>query len=225
MEVTGSVVLRLCTVVAMVWAISARAVSYSKLWQTEFAVSLAGLVLAKPLILWIDKRLIAVFLLAVFMQIQRELLVGEPSDPRQAASPVAATLGGLLLPAAIFTVFNLGTLDVWGWYIHRATDIAFAIGHLTLLDRRIPTFLKIFLATLAIVDDIGAILVIAILYTANIAWICVGIIALILPVLMMVGRAGLSPRFMCYRESVSGLPCWSPVSMQLWPEPSWLWLS
>ncbi len=124
-------------------------------------------VIDKPLILWINDGLMAVFFFLVGMEIKRELLVGELASFKKASLSIAAALGGMLMPALLFTLLNGGTENIRGWGIPMATDIAFALGTLALLGTRAPLALKVFLTALAIVDDLGAVLVIALFYTEN----------------------------------------------------------
>ena len=167
-EAAGGILLLLFTGIALLWANSPWSDSYISLWQTDVTIGGGNLVLTKPLLLWINDGLMAIFFLLVGLEIKREVLVGELAARRRATLPIAAALGGVLVPAAIFTVFNAGESGAGGWAIPIATDIAFALGILALLGDRIPTSLKIFLTALAIVDDITAVLVIALFYTAQI---------------------------------------------------------
>jgi NhaA family Na+:H+ antiporter len=139
---------------------------------------------------WINDGLMAVFFLLVGLEIKRELLIGELSSPRQAALPLAAAVGGMLLPAALYAVMNLGGAGARGWGIPMATDIAFALGVLTLLGPRVPTGLKVFLTALAIVDDMGAVVVIALFYTSTIAWGAILMAALAMMSLLALNRLG-----------------------------------
>ncbi len=172
---SGGLLLLAATALALAWANSPWAASYHALWSTPVSVGLGSLALSKPLLLWINDGVMAVFFFVVGLEIKREILVGELSSPRQALLPIAAALGGMCLPAAIFLAFNHGTPQAQGWGIPMATDIAFALGVLSLLGRRAPTSLKIFLTAVAIVDDIGAVLVIALFYTGSIDWTFLGL--------------------------------------------------
>lgn len=189
-EAFGGILLLLCTVAALIGANSPWADVYINLWQTTLTIGFGTSVLAKPLLLWINDGLMAVFFFVVGLEIKREVLVGELTSPRQAALPIAAALGGMLVPAGLYLAFNVGTEGATGWGIPMATDIAFALGVLALLGQRVPVALKVFLTALAIADDVGAVLVIALFYTADISWMSLGIGAGFLVFLAVVNRAG-----------------------------------
>ncbi len=168
-EASGGLLLIACTLAALIWANSPWAGSYFALWDRHLTVGLGGMVLSKSLLHWINDGLMAIFFFMVGLEIKREILVGELASPGQAALPVVAAVGGMVAPALIFTVFNYGQVSQAGWGIPMATDIAFALGILSLLGDRVPVSLKVFLAAVAIVDDIGAVLVIALFYGGEIA--------------------------------------------------------
>ena len=172
---SGGILLIVATVVALVWANSPFGESYEALWRTKLTVGLGEFSLSKDLTHWINDGLMAVFFLVVGLEIKREILVGELSSARNAALPVVAALGGALVPALIYAAFNAGTEGAAGWGIPMATDIAFALGVLALLGERVPLALKVFLTPLAIVDDILAVVVIALFYTAEISWGALGV--------------------------------------------------
>jgi NhaA family Na+:H+ antiporter len=164
----GGIVLLACAVVALLWANSPLSEYYFRLWSIPVEVRFGNLVdIDKPLLLWINDGLMAVFFFLVGMEIKRELLVGELRSPRKAMLPMAAAVGGMVVPALIYASLNWGTPEIRGWGIPMATDIAFALGALALLGTRAPLALKVFLTALAIVDDLGAVLVIALFYTEN----------------------------------------------------------
>jgi len=182
MEAAGGIALMICTVAALVWANSPWAETYDTIWQTKLTVGVGGWMLSKPVILWINDGLMAIFFFVVGLEIKRELLVGGLSTPSQTVMPVAAAIGGMVVPALFFFAFNAGKESIAGWGIPMATDIAFALGIMSLLGNRVPVGLKIFLTAVAIVDDIGAVLVIALFYTAklNILALGVGILFLLI---------------------------------------------
>lgn len=167
MEAAGGLTLMVATVAALIWANSPWSESYYALWQTKLTVGIGEWKLSKGAILWINDGLMAVFFFLVGLEIKREILVGGLSTPRQTIMPIAAALGGMLVPALIFFFLNRGHESIGGWGIPMATDIAFALGILSLLGNRVPIALKVFLTAVAIVDDIGAILVIALFYTSS----------------------------------------------------------
>ena len=165
----GGIVLLGCTVVALAWANSGWGESYFHLWEQYLTVGFDGFALRMSLHHWINDGLMVVFFFLVGLEIKREMQVGELASLRQAALPIAAAIGGMVVPASIYAAFNTGTEGAAGWGIPMATDIAFALGVLALLGPRVPLSLKVFLAALAIVDDIGAVLVIALFYTDTIS--------------------------------------------------------
>jgi NhaA family Na+:H+ antiporter len=166
----GGLVLLACAVVAMVWANSPWAHSYHVLWETPIAIGVGDRHAALSLHAVVNDGLMAVFFFLVGLEIKREILVGELASVRQAALPVAAALGGMIVPALLFLAFNAGGPTSRGWGIPMATDIAFALGVLALLGDRFPPALRVFLSALAIADDLGAVLVIALFYTASVSW-------------------------------------------------------
>lgn len=174
-ETTGGIILLVCTALAMVAANSPLTAWWHGLWQTRFIIGPEGYTLAKPLLLWINDGLMALFFFVVGLEIKREVLAGELASFRQAMLPVGAAIGGMLVPAAIYLFFAGNTPHAGGWAVPVATDIAFALGILSLLGNRVPPQLKIFLAALAIADDIGAIVVIALFYTAELSMTALGV--------------------------------------------------
>src|SRR6185436_18105547 len=169
-ETATGVVLVSCALAALLAANSPWASQYHHVWMTPVRVGIGDRVMSLTLHQWINEGLMAVFFLLVGLEIKREVLAGELASLRRAALPVAGALGGMLVPAVIYLATARGGLDARGWAIPMATDIAFALGTLSLVAPRAPTGLKIFLAALAIVDDMGAVLVIAVFYTHEIAW-------------------------------------------------------
>lgn len=156
-----------CTIISLLIANSAWGESYIHFWHTHLNLSFPGMALDYSIEHWVNDGLMAIFFLLVGLEIERELYVGELSSIKNASLPIVAAIGGMLVPAAIHFAFNNGTPTQSGFGIPMATDIAFALGILSLAGNRVPVSLKIFLTALAIIDDLGAILVIAIFYTAN----------------------------------------------------------
>ena len=189
----ASVLLIAAMVVAMVWANSPWAASYFKLWNLKLVIGPAAAPLALSLQHWINDGLMAAFFLLVGLEIKRELLVGELATFRQASLPIIAALGGMLLPALLYVSVSAGTDAVRGWGIPMATDIAFALGVLQLLGPRCPMGLKVFLTAFAIIDDMGAILVIALFYTDSFAVPALLVAAAALAALMSLNRLRVRP--------------------------------
>ena len=186
----GGIVMLVATAVALVWANSPWQDSYHALLDSHTRVEFGDLlVFDEPLEEWINDALMVVFFFVVGLEIKRELVVGELRRPGAVALPMIAALGGMVVPAVLYAAFNTGGEGSAGWGIPMATDIAFALGVVALLGRHVPSSLKIFLLTLAIVDDIGAILVIAIFYTDEISlgWLALsGGIVLLLFVMRLI---------------------------------------
>lgn len=169
-ETIGGLILLLLALAALALANSPWAIGYERFWQTPITVGIVDHALSLTLHQWINDGLMAVFFLLVGLEIKRELLAGELSSPRQAALPIACAIGGMVVPAGIYLMFNFGGSGAHGWGIPMATDIAFALGALNLIAPRAPIGAKILLTALAIVDDMGAVLVIALFYSETIVW-------------------------------------------------------
>ncbi len=161
-EKLGGLVLIVCTIVSLLLANSAFGESYHHFWLTEFS--------GHSLEHWINDGLMTIFFLLIGLELEREIYQGELSNFKDALLPIFAAIGGMLIPAAIFIFFNFGNETQSGAGIPMATDIAFALGILSLLGNRVPTSLKVFLTALAVIDDLGAILIIAIFYTKTLLW-------------------------------------------------------
>jgi NhaA family Na+:H+ antiporter len=166
-EGSGGFVLFACAALAFALANSPWAASYFAVRDMPIAVGAGDLSLAKPLVMWIDELLMVLFFLLVGLEIKREIVQGELKDPRASGFAIAAAIGGMVLPALIYVVLNPSGPQARGWGVPMATDIAFAVGVITLLGRRVPLGLKVFLTAFAIADDLGAVLVIAIFYTSD----------------------------------------------------------
>lgn len=190
LEVSGGVVLLVAAILALVLANSPLAEAYAQLWETPIGIQVGSWEFTEPLIGWIDDGLMALFFFVVGLEIKREVLVGELSSPRKAMLPIVAAIGGMLAPALIYLAFNAGGAGASGWGIPMATDIAFALGVLALLGSSVPLGLKVFLTALAIADDIGAIIVIALFYTDEIHWSWLWLGLGLLVVLFALNRMG-----------------------------------
>jgi NhaA family Na+:H+ antiporter len=184
LESAGGMVLGAAAAVALILANSPFGSLYARFLDLPMAVQVGGFLLKKPLLLWINDGLMAVFFLLVGLEVKREVLEGGLSEPSRAVLPVLAAIGGMIVPAAIYVMLNWGDAQALrGWAIPTATDIAFALGALSLLGPRVPPSLRIFLLAVAIIDDLGAILIIAIFYTGGVSWVALvlaggGILAL-----------------------------------------------
>lgn len=165
---SSGIILIFCVLISLLIANSSLAETFQQFLDKEVGTHLFGL--EYPVSIWINDGLMAVFFLLVGLEIKRELVEGELSSFKNASLPIFAAVGGMLVPAVIYTIFNAGTKYGNGWGIPMATDIAFSLAIISMLGKRIPNSIKIFLAALAIVDDLGAILVIAIFYTEQIHW-------------------------------------------------------
>jgi len=189
-QASGGILLIIATVIALAWANSPFSESYHHLWHTYVKIDIGGIGLNYSLHHWINDGLMVIFFFVVGLEIKRELMVGELSTAKKAALPIAAALGGMIFPALIYTIFNLGSESASGWGIPMATDIAFVVGILALLGKRVPLALKIFILALAIVDDLGAVLVIAIFYTSNISLTSLMIAGGLIVLLIAMNRLG-----------------------------------
>ena len=168
LEAAGGIVLLVATVVALVLANSGAADATHEFWMTEVGIRLGSFSFVRPLEFWVNDGLMTIFFFVVGLEIKQELVVGELREPRKAALPVIAAVGGMVVPALLFLAVNAGGPGARGWGIPMATDIAFAIGVLALLSKRVPSPLRLFLLTLAIVDDVGGIIVIAVVYSSGV---------------------------------------------------------
>ena len=189
-EAAGGIILLFAAVVALVWVNSPLGDHYKDLWSTPITIDLRLFTIDEDLQHLVNDGLMTIFFFLVGLEIKRELVHGELSAPRRALLPAAAALGGMALPAAIYLVFNLGDNAEAGWGIPMATDIAFAIGVLSLVGRRVPFGVKIFLLALAILDDIGAILVIALFYTSDLALDSLGLAAALFALIFAMNNRG-----------------------------------
>ncbi len=208
-EAAGGVLLLIAAIVALILDNSPLAFLYDQLLTIPVVVQFGALVLEKPLLLWINDGLMALFFLLVGLEIKRELLEGNLSSWRQATLPAVAALGGMLFPALIYTAINGDNpVAMRGWAIASATDIAFAIGILALLGTRVPIGLKVFLLALAVIDDLGVILIIALFYSTELSIHSLAIAGISALVLLVLNRAGVT-RLLPYL--LAGIVMWVAV--------------
>jgi Na+:H+ antiporter, NhaA family len=171
------------TVLALVMANSPLAEGFHSLWQYKIGITTSGFELVKPLILWINDGLMAIFFFLIGLEIKRELLIGELNTVKKASFPLFAAIGGMLVPVLFFLLLNRNPNTTQAWGIPMATDIAFSLAILRLLGKRVPLGLKVFLTAFAIVDDLGAVLVIALFYSGTIKWSLIAIALVLLAIL------------------------------------------
>jgi NhaA family Na+:H+ antiporter len=185
-EAASGVVLLVCALAALIAANSAFSEPYLAVWKTPVGVSVGDFQLKHALKHWINDGLMAIFFFVVGLEVKREMALGELRELRRAALPLAAAIGGMVTPAAIYLALQFGAAGERGWGVPMATDIAFVVGCMAILGRRVPASLRVILLSLAIVDDIGAILVIALGYTQSIhwSWLAAGIIGIVAVILM-----------------------------------------
>ncbi len=204
-NVTGGFLLLYCVVIALLMVNSSLYDAYHHFFTTDFGLTIGDKNFTRDLHFWINDGLMAIFFLLVGLEIKRELLEGELSDIKKSSLPILSALGGMLVPAIIYVAFNFNTLGKNGWAIPMATDIAFAVAIISLLGKRVPLSLKIFLTALAIVDDLGAIIVIAIFYTQSLSftYLFYAFIVLIILYLLNISR-------------VKSLTLYAPFGILLW---------
>ncbi len=207
-EAIGGTLLILATATALVAANSPFADGYRSFWNAEVTVGGAAFGLSKPLVIWVNDLLMAVFFLVVGLEIKRELLIGELNTMRKALLPTAAALGGMVVPALVFLAVAHESPASRGWGVPMATDIAFALGCLRLLGARIPAALIVFLTALAIIDDLGAILVIAIFYSGGLSAPALAVAAACTLGLVAMNRAGVRVPALYL---VAGIPLWIAI--------------
>ncbi len=191
LESASGILLLLAAILAMAAENSPLDVYYNALLNTKVAIQVGDFQIAKPLLLWINDGLMAIFFFLIGLEVKREFLVGEFSEPSRVVLPVFGAIGGMAVPAVIYSAINWGDpVAMKGWAIPSATDIAFALGVLALLGSRIPPALKLFLMTLAIFDDLGAIVIIAVFYTADLSLLSLTVAMAAIAVLAVLNRRG-----------------------------------
>lgn len=207
-EAASGIILLVMAVIAFVWANSPWASAYEHLLHTPISLGVGDYSFTQTVHFWINDILMVVFFFVVGLEVRRESFEGELSTPRRAALPVAAALGGMLVPAAIYLSLNVGSPAASGWGVPMATDIAFAVGVLALLGRRVPAALRVLLLALAIIDDIGAILVIALFYSSGIAWLGLGVAGVGIVIVVSMQKLGARSPFLYL---VPGILVWSGI--------------
>ncbi|GBE35929.1 Na(+)/H(+) antiporter NhaA [bacterium BMS3Bbin07] len=194
-ESTSGILLILATVLALVFSNTSLSVWYESFLHVPVGIHIGTLNLEKSLYLWVNDGLMAIFFLLIGLEVKREIVEGHLSSLSQVALPGIAAVGGMAVPALIYLIFNLNhPIAVNGWAIPTATDIAFALGVLSLLGKRVPVSLKLFLMALAIIDDLGAIIIIAIFYTSKLSMLSIAVAAVSLSILITLNRFGISKK-------------------------------
>ena len=205
-EATGGVLLILATLLAMIVVNSPLQPYYDALLGTTLEIRIGEFELSKAILLWINDGLMALFFFHVGLELKREMLSGELSDPKAIILPVCAAIGGMVVPALVYSAINWGDAEAMkGWAIPAATDIAFALGILALLGNRVPASLKVFLMTLAIIDDLGAIIIIAVFYTSDLS-----------PLSLWFAAATLLLLYVLNRHGVTAIPAYVLLGIVLW---------
>ena len=205
LETSSSIILFAATIAALVLANSPLSHDFLEFWKNYITFTVPGFELSKPIYKWINDGLMAIFFFLIGLEIKREILSGELSHVKKASLPFFAAVGGMVIPASLFTFLNLGNAGGEGWGIPMAADIAFSLGILTLLGNRVPNGIKVFLMAFAIIDDLGAVLVIAFFYSTNLIWanifIGLGIVAL----LMVLSRFNAYSKYLFF---IAGVIVW-----------------
>ncbi len=184
LEAASGVLLIIAAILALIMANTPLQGIYQQFLNIPIAVKISVLDIDKPFLLWINDGLMAIFFLVVGLEVKRELIEGSLAGRDKAIFPAVAAVGGMLLPALVYLFFNLNEIARQGWAIPAATDIAFALGIMALLGKRVPTELKVFLLALAIIDDLGVIIIIALFYTKSVSIMALGLAMLSLLVLI-----------------------------------------
>jgi len=205
LEASSGILLLICTAISLAAANSPWAADFHSVWKLDIGVAIGSFGLSKPLLLWINDGLMAVFFFVIGLEIKREVMEGELASLRRSALPIVVAVAGMVVPAAIYLTLNSGLDGMSGWGVPMATDIAFAVGILALLGKRVPPGLKVFLVAIAIVDDLGAVLVIAIFYTDAISWPALGVAAVLFALLLLANVSGVR-RISMY--AVLGIGLW-----------------
>ncbi len=205
LETSSSIILFTATVAALILANSAISESFLNFWQNDITFSIPGFELSKPILKWINDGLMAIFFFLIGLEIKREIINGELSQFKKASLPFFAAIGGMIVPATFFVVFNRGNAGIEGWGIPMAADIAFTLGILKILGNRVPSGLKVFLMAFAIIDDLGAVLVIAFFYSSNLLWSNIIIGLIIVVVLLLLTKYNYYSKYLFF---IAGIVVW-----------------
>lgn len=205
LQSSTGILLLATTIIALVWANSAFAESYQSLWQYEIGIVSDTFELKKPLLLWVNDGLMAIFFFLIGLEIKREFLIGELNTTKKVMFPLFGAMGGIALPVILYIILNQNPETLRGWGIPMATDIAFSLAILKVLGNRVPLSLKIFLTAFAIVDDLGAVLVIAIFYSSNLDLVLLGSAMGLLAIIYFLSYKGLYFEFLTI---LSGIVVW-----------------
>lgn len=205
LQSSSGIILLATTIIALVWANSAFSESYQSFWNYELGFTSDSFELKKPLILWVNDGLMAIFFFLIGLEIKREFLIGELNTTKKIMFPLFGAIGGIALPVLIYIILNQNPETLQGWGIPMATDIAFSLAILKVLGNRVPLSLKIFLTAFAIVDDLGAVLVIAVFYSSNLNLMMVGSALLLLAVIYFLSNKGF---YSVFASLVSGFIIW-----------------
>ncbi len=204
-ESLSGVLLFGATIIALIWANSRFATVYDSIWQYEIGIKTADFELSKPLILWINDGLMAIFFFLIGLEIKREVMIGELNNLKKASFPIFAALGGMIIPVSLYIILNKDPGTSHGWGIPAATDIAFSLAILQLLGKRVPVSLKVFLAAFAIVDDIGAVVLIAVFYSTGIKWALLIIALAIIIILIILSSRSIYSKYLFF---IAGFVVW-----------------
>ncbi len=204
-ESFSGILLFFATILALVWANSPLSDLYHNLWDYKIGISSEAFSLEKPLKIWVNDGLMAIFFFLIGLEIKRELIIGEINTIKKAAFPLFGALGGMLVPIAFFIVLNKSPESSHGWGIPVATDIAFSLAILKLIGKKVPIGLKVFLTAYAIIDDLGAVMVIAIFYSTGIKWILLGIALTIVVFLLILSSKRIYSK---YVFGIGGVIVW-----------------
>ena len=205
LQSSTGILLLATTIIALIWANSAFSESYNSFWQYEIGIITDSFELKKPLLLWVNDGLMAIFFFLIGLEIKREFLIGELNTAKKVMFPLFGAIGGIALPVILYIVLNQNPDTLKGWGIPMATDIAFSLAILKVLGNRVPLSLKIFLTAFAIVDDLGAVLVIAIFYSSNLDLVLLGYALGILTIIYFLSHKGYYSEFFTL---LSGFVIW-----------------